>query len=178
MKNYFKLKHTCIYVCMLFISYSCTNDDTKIDENASAARSGIIEPKGLITPERAKELDANWTATRVSAIENAIGKPDNRSVKFSLEDMRNYLDYAENQAKDLGYTMDGVRIYFAAYGEHETNGKAGQATVFLVPTGTKNVSEANMFSFMIEGEHGGDISGGDGLNFGGDGNPPSANYPQ
>jgi len=170
--------YACMYVCMLSISYSCTNDDSKIDENlSSSARSGIIEPKGLISPERAKELDANWTKIRVKPIQNAIGKLDNRSVKFSLEDMRNYLDYAENQTKELGYTMDGVRIYFGAYDEYETNGKAGQATVFLVPTGTRNLSEANMFGFMVQGV-GGDIPGGSGLNDGEVGDPPQANYPQ
>ncbi|OBX21771.1 hypothetical protein ES675_07245 [Bizionia algoritergicola] len=133
-------------------------------------------PFGIISSERAQELNNNWTASRASVIEAAIGKPDNRSVKFSLQDMRAYLDYAENQSQDLGYEMDGVRIYFAAYGENEANGKAGQATVFLVPTGNKNISEASMIPFTRE--EGGDIPGGDGLNMGGLGNPPGGNYPQ
>jgi len=167
-----------MYVCMLFISFSCTTDDSKSAENDNDALSSskFKAPPGLISPERAQELNDNWSATRANAIQAAIGKPDNRSANFSLQDMRDYLDYAENQAQDLGYDMNGVRIYFAAYGEHETNGKAGYATVFLVPTGRKNVSEASMIPFLIEGD--GDIPGGDGLNMAGTGNPPSANYPQ
>ncbi|WP_417195672.1 hypothetical protein [Bizionia sp.] len=167
-----------MYVCMLFISYSCTTDDSKSAENDNDALSSskFKAPPGLISPERAQELNNNWTASRASAIEAAIGKPDNRSVKFSLQDMRAYLDYAENQSQDLGYEMDGVRIYFAAYGEHEANGKAGRATVFLVPTGNRNVSKASMIPFTRE--EGGDIPGGDGLNMGSSGHPPNSNYPQ
>ncbi|WP_417199695.1 hypothetical protein [Bizionia sp.] len=167
-----------MYVCMLFISYGCTSDDSKTHataDDATMARS-FKAPPGLISPERAQELNDNWSATRANAIQASIGKPDNRSVQFTLQDMRDYLDYAENQAQSLGYDMNGVRIYFAAYGEHETNGKAGYATVFLVPTGRKNVSEASMIPFLIEGD--GDIPGGDGLNMAGGGDPPSANYPQ
>ena len=162
---------------MLFISYSCTNDDTKINENQSMSKAQLIQPNGIITAKRAKELDANWTATRVQPIKNAIGKLDNRSVRFTLEDMRNYLDFAENEAKTLGYNMDGIRVYFGAYGDNETNGKAGQATVFLVPTGDKMISEASMLFFQSENVSS-DIPNAPSLNMGEDGNPPEANYPQ
>lgn len=168
--------YLCMYVCMLFISYSCTNDDQK-QEDSQIAKRHVAVPQGLISPERAKELDANWTTTRANALEVTKGQVDNRSVKFSLEDLRNYLDYAENQAQTLGYEMDGVRIYFAAYGSNEPNGKANQATVFLVPTGREVISQASMF-FMMAEDGSGDIPGGDGLNLGGGGDPPSASYPQ
>ncbi|HLT33394.1 MAG TPA: hypothetical protein VKZ98_06350 [Aquaticitalea sp.] len=74
--------------------------------------------------------------------------------------------------------MDGVRIYFAAYGENETNGMTGQATVFMVPTGVPTTAEASVLYFMLPPNDGGDILGAPGLNRGGEGDPPGANYPQ
>jgi hypothetical protein len=65
--------------------------------------------------------------------------------------------------------MDGVRIYCGAY--PELKGQAGYSTSFMVPTSSNKIGE--------EGDgisH--DISTADGLNFGGHGNPPGANYPQ
>lgn len=54
--------------------------------------------------------------------------------------MRNYLNYAENESKDLGYTMDGVRVYLGA---HATTKEVGYTTMFLVSTGVENISQGN-----------------------------------
>lgn len=136
---------------------------------------------GLISPERMSELDANWSDTRVKPIETALGFADNRSVRFSLEDLQNYLNYAENEANTLGYKMKGVRVYFTACSSNEPNEKAGYAMVFFASIGTKaKSSEASMFSFLLPQSEGGngDIPGGSGLNKGANGEPPSANYPE
>ncbi|EGV44734.1 hypothetical protein BZARG_338 [Bizionia argentinensis JUB59] len=101
---------------MLFINFSCSNDDVKVTNNDDALSPRKFKASyGIISPERAQELNNNWSAIHANAIEAAIGKPDNRSVKFSLQDIRAYLDYTENQAQDLGYDMDGVRIYIALW---------------------------------------------------------------
>ena len=89
--------------------------------------------------------------------------------------MRNYLDYAENQANELGYEMDGVRVYYAAYPENDESEHAGQATMFIVPTG--NVSDNAKNGNMLRAGNG-DIPGSDPLNDSNNGYPPEANYPQ
>ncbi|RSK40230.1 hypothetical protein [Mangrovimonas spongiae] len=135
----------------------------------------IIKPKGVITSKEAKTLDAAFNSRHELISDSIVKRPDNRSSWYSLEDMRNYLDYAENQAKELGYTMDGVRIYLGA---HANEGdQVGYTTMFLIPTGTKNLEEGSSSPLpTLKGS--GDISEGDGLNNGENGEPPSANYPQ
>ena len=147
------------------------------DNGSRMSNKSIEKPSGLISPERMVELGNNWDKTRASAIEVAIGNRDNRSVHFSLEEILKFLVYAEHEAQDLGYIMNGVRVYFASYGENETNGNAGYATVFLAPTGYReNNSKATFFNLFFQDDQ--DDTGGSGLNMGGGGDPPKANYPQ
>ncbi|RIA09912.1 hypothetical protein OE09_1758 [Flavobacteriaceae bacterium MAR_2010_72] len=139
----------------------------------------IIKPSGVITPAQAKVLDANWTRTRKNAVDGAAGRPDNRSAWWSLDDINNYLVYAENQAGSLGYKMDGIRVYLGVYSGNAPNGRADYTTMFIVPTGKKSHAEAN-FNFLNSVVQNGksDIPGADGFNGGDPGQPPSSNYPQ
>lgn len=133
---------------------------------------GIIKPRGVISPKKAKELDQNFNA-RHAVISKEIGVADNRSSWYSLEDLENYLAYAKNQADSLGYKMDGIRVYAGAHGEK------GLTTMFLVPTSNSKIQKGSTSPFGIMTQGGsGDIGGADPLNGGGDGNPPSHNYPQ
>ena len=143
-----------------------------------ATQKTVIEkPTGLITPAQAKALDANWTKSRKNAVDAAAGRPDNRSAWWSLEDIQNYLAYAENQADSLGYEMNGIRVYLGVYPGNAPNGKADYTTMFMVPTGKKSHAEANFnflnYSMLAEG---GDIPGADGFNEGEPGQPPSSGY--
>ena len=148
----------------------------KVSEEATMAKA-IAKPKGVITPAQAKSLNNNWTKTRKRAVDSAAGRPDNRSSWWSLKDVRDYLNYVENQTKELGYTMNGVRVYLGVYGGKAPNGKADYTTMFLVPTGRKSVSQGSMINLTWQGGNK-DIPEGDALNDGDDGIPPSATYPQ
>ncbi|MCB0463266.1 MAG: hypothetical protein R2816_11225 [Flavobacteriaceae bacterium] len=127
-------------------------------------------PKGIISSKEAKQLNDTFTE-RCELISKEITKrPDNRSSWYSLEDIKAYLKHAENQARELGYEMNGIRIYCGAYPTVE--GKAGYSTSFIVPT-----------AIIADGKDGSnsdgsDIPDGDALNFGNTGWPPNANYPQ
>ncbi|WP_412561083.1 hypothetical protein [Winogradskyella sp. MIT101101] len=139
--------------------------------------SPITEPKGLITPKEAKTLDQAYNIKhRIindSLYKNSADGGDNRSSWWKLEDIQNYINYAENQAGELGYTMDGIRVYLGA---HPNSGKeTGLTTMFFIPTGYMNKSQGSVFPMFQES---GDIPGGSGLNHGGNGMPPGANYPQ
>ena len=135
-------------------------------------------PKGIITPKEIKVLTEAYN-TRYDSINNTVFRGvqggDNRSSWYSLEDLRNFLTLAEKQAGELGYTMDGVRIYpgaFPAIAE-----RPGYSTFLFVPTGYLTKSEGSMAT-MKQGGGNGDIPGGNGLDMGGEGSPPGANYPQ
>lgn len=139
----------------------------------------ITKPSGLITPKEAKALDQEYNA-RYNLISDSIvtrSGGDNRSVWFSKKDVENYLKYADSQSTALGYNMDGIRIYMAAYPNDPKLG-AGYSTVFMVPTGEESLSEGNSTFFNFKRAGSGDIPGGNGMNGGDNGQPPSANYPQ
>ena len=133
----------------------------------------LIKPNGLITPSEAKTLDQAFNSRHQLISDSIVKRPDNRSSWYALEDLRNYLTYAEKQAKDLGYAMDGVRVYLGAY--PDTDNKIGLTTLFFVPTGHENTSKGSMISIQNGSP---DIQGADGLNLGSNGYPPSASYPQ
>ena len=134
-------------------------------------------PKGIISPKEAKTLDQAYNL-RHRIINDSLFRDsktgDNRSSWWAIEDIQNYINHAENQAGELGYTMDGLRVYLGAY--PGANGEAGLTTMFFVPTGTPNKSQGSMFPLLQGGSH--DIKGADGLNIGSNGHPPGSNYPQ
>ncbi len=129
----------------------------------------MSNPKGLITPEQAKILNDAYTPRCELVSKDITKRPDNRSVWYSLEEIENFLSYAKEQAKELGYEMDGIRIYCGAYPEEK--GEAGYSTSFIIPTSSNEIGkESNGQSH--------DIQQASGLNKGSQGDPPNANYPQ
>ena len=126
-------------------------------------------PKGLISPKQAKILNDAYTSRCELVSRDITKRPDNRSTWYSLEEIENFLSYAKAQAKELGYEMDGIRIYCGAYPEE--NRQAGYSTSFIVPTASDKIAKEG------DGESH-DIQGANGLNFGQGGDPPAANYPQ
>lgn len=152
--------------------YFYFHNDTNIDDMAETPK-----PAGLITPAEITTLTEAYNP-RYDSITNqffrGVEGGDNRSSWYSLEDLENYLTIAKKQASDLGYTMNGVRLYLGA---HPSSDKVpGYTTLLMVPTGYENSSEGNMIPQKGGGNN--DIPGGNGLNKGSDGVPPGANYPQ
>ncbi|MBP1839679.1 hypothetical protein [Formosa algae] len=136
--------------------------------------SKVQAPKGLITPEQAKNLDQAFDSRHKLISSSILKRADNRSTWYALEEIETFLAYAKQQASDLGYTLDGIRIYEGAY--PEINGEAGYTTMFIMPTGRSvKRSTKRLISTSEESE---DIPDGEGLNMGNTGNPPEANYPQ
>lgn len=136
------------------------------------------EPNGIIKPAEIKALDVAFNSRHQLISDSIVKRPDNRSSWYSLKDMRDYLNYAESQAKDLGYKMDGIRVYLGAHADEGNT--VGYTTMFFVPTGNQITAEGNLnpFNMMAPPINPPDIPGGNGLNGGDPGHPPGANYPQ
>ena len=137
------------------------------------------KPIGLISPEEAKVLDRDYNPRYRLISDSIVTRKggDNRSSWYALDELKKYLSYAESQAIDFGYTMNGVRIYLGAYPNE--GDEPGYTTMFFVPTGIKNKSRGALFNHSFQGGLGSpDIPEGDVLNQGGAGRPPGANYPQ
>ena len=127
--------------------------------------------KGLITSKEAKALNDEWSKTRAEAMNQCIsdvtgGKvtEDNRSSWWSLEDIEAYIKHAKKQAKELGYEMNGIRVYCGAHSEGDC-----YSTAFIVPTAAGSLGKD-------DGGIDGDIPGGDGLNRGQKDIPPGSGY--
>jgi len=157
----------------LAMYYYCCNDQMEM-----TSEPPIVAPKGIITSKQASVLDAAYDLKhRIindSLFKKSTDGGDNRSSWWAIEDIQNYINHAEHQAGELGYTMDGLRIYLGSY--PDAKGETGLTTMFIVPTGIVNTSKGNMFPMLQGGS--GDIIGADGLNLGQQGDPPGANYPQ
>lgn len=126
-------------------------------------------PKGVITPDEAKALDQAFDSRHTLISNDIVKRPDNRSSWWSLQDMKDYLEYAEAQVKELGHEMNGIRVYVGAY--PDTKEGPGYSTMFMVPT-------ANIPQGKDGGGENSDVPGADGLNWGHQGDPPKKNYPQ
>ena len=92
----------------------------------------MTDPKGLISPEQIKKLDQAYNSRHTLISDSLIDTPDNRSSWYSIEEIESYLEYAKNQASELGYTLDGLRLYAGAYPDTEEG--PGLMTMFFVPT--------------------------------------------
>ncbi len=161
-----------IVIGALAMYFYCCRSSEETDEKVV-----ISVPKGLITADQAKTLDRAYNP-RYQLISDSIVKRrggDNRSSWYGLEEVKNYLTYAEREAEQLGYTMDGVRIYLGAHPDQ--NGAAGYTTMFFVPTGKPNKAVASIYNFSMQLKSF-DIPGGGGLDHGNQGDPPGANYDQ
>ncbi|WP_411894921.1 hypothetical protein [Winogradskyella sp. A2] len=138
----------------------------------------ITKPKGVVTPTEMKALDQAYNIKHNIINDSLFRKSadggDNRSSWWSIEDIQNYINYSENQAGELGYKMDGLRVYLGSY-PAKPGEMSGLTTMFIVPTGTKNTSQGAVFALQPMS---GDIPGGNGLNIGSQGYPPGSNYPQ
>ena len=132
----------------------------------------IVKPKGVITPNEARVLDRAFDSRHKLISDSITKRSDNRSSGWSLVDLRNYLNFAEQEADGLGYVMQGVRVYLGAYPDN--GDEVGYTTMFFVPTGMPKKSEGNMLNFSLQS--GENIPGGSGFNEGSEGDPPGGNY--
>ncbi len=134
-----------------------------------------IRPEHAITKEQAISLINNYTA-RYDTISRLIGKEDNRSTWYSLDELKNYIAYVETEGKKQGIAVDGIRFYIGAYGVDDKNPeKQNLTTIFLAPTGNKMGSMTERS--MSPNTNSQDIVTIDAYNFGQNGWPPHSVYP-
>lgn len=137
-----------------------------------------------ITSQEAKELNQNFVKTRSKKLNKIVEKEEGHphekdaiSSWFSLEEIKEYIAYVEEQGKEKGIDINGLRVYFGSYGANDKKAaKKGLSTVFFVPTEARVGAQQKDGLTSVEG--GSDVDGVDGLNGGGLGDPPSAEYPQ
>lgn len=141
-------------------------------------------PKGLITSTEAKELNQQFIKTRSKDLNRIVKKESGNPKKedaisswFSLEELENYITYVKEEGTKKGLTVNGLRIYFGAYSNNvKKQDKKDLSTVFFAPTIAKPATLQKSSSTLVESSS--DIESLDALNYGQQGDPPSAAYPQ
>ena len=100
----------------------------------SACEEIIDVPTQSISPREANVLEEEYEATRGRIINDSLNIIDRRDFWFSLDTLKQYIEYVEQEAKKQGKKNLGIRVYFAAYPKEGNYPDPGFATVFMVPT--------------------------------------------
>ena len=101
----------------------------------------MSKPTNCITVTEAKALQKNWNDTRAVDIERAMGTKDVCAVTFNIEQLQQFIDYVKAESAKQGIEKPGIRVYFAAYNDKESN----KATVFLNATESDDGNSANNY---------------------------------
>ena len=156
----------------LAMYFYCSNNQLNIEDMTEET------PKGTITPAEIKVLTEAYNP-RYDSISSkffrGVEGGDNRSSWYSLVELEAFIKSAKAQAGTLKHTMDGVRVYLGAH--PQVGNIPGYTTLLFVPTGYPNTAEGSMIGTKLQ-DGGNDIPGANGLDKGGVGTPPGANYPQ
>ena len=112
----------------------------------------MSKPKNCISVEAAKALQKNWNDTRAIDIERAMGSKDVCAVTFNIEQLQEFINYVKDESAKQGIDNPGIRVYFAAYNDKESN----KATVFLNATESDAGNAANNYEIDPWDRHQGD----------------------
>ncbi|HPF12074.1 MAG TPA: hypothetical protein PKW08_07880 [Flavobacteriaceae bacterium] len=94
----------------------------------------VSPPAQTISKEEANRLEETYIQTRATILNDTLGYVDTREFWFSIDTLKKYIDYVEQEAAGLGKTNLGIRIYLGAYPTQGNYPDPGYSTVFLVPT--------------------------------------------
>lgn len=119
----------------------------KKEEPSEPEEENVLPPEGIISLEESKSLYDNYTKNRVDMIREYEAGRDSvdefipaRFSSFSYAEMKQYIAFVEQEAKEAGVTVESLRFYFANYPNKPDfpNGKKvvhpRQNSVFVVPT--------------------------------------------
>ncbi len=126
------------------IFISC-NDQKKSPEPLEPVK--VKPPKQIISINEAKSVYDNYTKKRAELIENTEAPLEDgsrfiasRFGDYSIEDMKNYIAYVEQEAKEAGVKVETLRFYFSTYPDkkefpdREKIEHPRQNSFFIVPT--------------------------------------------
>lgn len=139
---------------MALVLVDCKGDHNTDDNDGPPV---VVErPEMAIELNEAIDLYQNYGANRVELIEkheDSLGQVENfqatRSLTFNFKELRQYMDYVEQEAKKANTNILGLRVYLGQYdveGRHPNSG-----TVFFNPTMEKGDNEV---AFAIQNQNG------------------------
>ncbi|MEL6305802.1 MAG: hypothetical protein AAFQ20_13565 [Bacteroidota bacterium] len=124
----------------------------------------VEAPEGIITIEKSKELYDNYTRYRAESIEKFEKETfeneeftATRYTDFDYKDLKQYIEFVEQEATKADVSVSTVRVYYANNG-----GRTHQNSIFFVPTLKKGDENYGFFigadgsAKLIKDEVGGD----------------------
>lgn len=100
---------------------------------------------------------------------------------WSVDQLLTYIDKSIETVKENGGEVDGFRVYIGVFPKKGQGEKDNSLTTFITPTGTmgdgKEKGDILNLSVPLYAVSS-DLTAVDPLEYGSDGNPPTANYPQ
>lgn len=90
-------------------------------------------PEGLISIKKARKSQKRYLKKKHKPLCEKIGFQDDMQFTFSLERIKQYIEYIEKHAEDEGYEDLGLKICLGAY-KKKGSDKGPKTTIFLVPT--------------------------------------------
>ena len=131
----------------------------------------VRPPAQTISVEKANRLEETYKQTRARILNDTLGYEDTREFWFSLDSLKKYIAYVEQEAAKKGKTDLGLRIYLGAYPSEGDYPDPGYSTVFIVPT-AKNARSSLKRGFFPQEETQENIDSINALNYGHGGKPP------
>lgn len=152
--NTLKMKNTKKVATVLlggfFLMLSACKQGPKKEEptesKVAETQERVDPPEGIISLEESKSLYENYTKNRLDIIQQyeAERSPEKfeaaRFSSFSYADIKQYMDYIEQEAKTAQVDVSSLRFYFANYPDKANfpDGKKvvhpRQNSIFIVPT--------------------------------------------
>lgn len=132
--------------------YFCPKDATS--KMPTIEKMAVKPPKDTISIAEATKYSQNWGKYNPTEIDSTLEfegpRKQTLSVWWSIEDINEYLAYAEYGADSLGYTFTGLRVYFANYGNDTAKlTKRHRNTLFIAPTGQENKAMASSLNISL-----------------------------
>ena len=122
------LKNIIILILLAAVAYLFFNKPEERQEEIITEN----DLNGTITPEKARELQAEFINTRAKMFSDSLGYEDSRSFTMSVSKMDSFTKYIKDTYPKLPNL--GLRFYLGKYGKKESN-ENEQTTMFIAPTG-------------------------------------------
>lgn len=145
---------------MALVLVDCKGNHTNNEEDGNNGPPTIVvvdRPDMAIELDEAIALYQNYGTNRVGLIEGfeeELGEVDNyqatRSLTFNFKELRQYMDYVEQEAQSAGTDILGLRVYLGQY-DTKNSPHPNAETVFFNPTMKKGDNEV---SFAIQNQNG------------------------
>ncbi len=129
-------------------------------------------PEQTLSPREANVLEETYKNTRATILNDTLGFEDTREFWFSIDTLKKYIAYVEQEGAKMNKTGLGLRVYFGAYPQDGNYPNPGFSTVFFVPTAkATNTTAVKGFAPMQSNDE--NLDGLQALNYGSGGIPPN-----